>query len=86
MNKALCLVVVVLFSLLAAAPLQAAPKLYQVTGPVLAITDTTIVVQKGDEKWEIAKDAATKLGGPLKVGDKVTIQYRMTAASVEIKK
>ena len=26
-------------------------KTYQVTGPVLELTDTTIVVQKGEEKW-----------------------------------
>ncbi len=63
----------------------AAPKTYQVTGPVLEMTDTTIVVQKGKEKWEIAKDAAAKISGELKVGSKVTIEYFMTAKSVEVK-
>ncbi len=63
----------------------AAPKTYQVTGPVLEMTDTTIVVQKGKEKWEIAKDAAAKVTGELKVGSKVTVEYFMTAKSIEVK-
>ena len=58
---------------------------YQVTGPVLEVSDTTIVVQKGTEKWEISRDKDTKLSGALKKGDKVTIQYRMTATSIEVK-
>ena len=52
---------------------------------MLELTDTTVVVQKGEERWEIARDASTKVDGNLKVGAKVTIQYRMTAASVEVK-
>ena len=64
---------------------QGAPKTYQVTGPVLELTDKMIVVQKGDERWEIARDESTKVKGNLKVGQKVTIQYRMTATAVEVK-
>lgn len=63
----------------------AAPKTYQVTGPVLSMTDDTIVVQKGNDKWELGRDAATKVAGDLKVGSKVTIQYRMTAVTIEVK-
>jgi len=71
---------------LAAAPLFAAPpKTYQVTGPVLALTDDMITVQKGQDKWEIARDASTKITGDLKVGSKVTIEYRMSATSVDVK-
>ena len=58
---------------------------YQVTGPVLEVTDSKIVVQKGKDKWEIARDASTKVTGELKVGSKVTIEYKMTATSVEVK-
>jgi len=58
-------------------------KTYQVTGPVLEVTATTITVQKGDDKWQIASDTATT--GHVKVGDKVTIQYQMVAKSVEVK-
>lgn len=68
-------------------PLGAAPgaKTYQVTGPIVELTDTKIVVQKGDEKWEINRAADTKVDGALKVGAKVTIHYTMTAKSVEVK-
>ena len=78
----------VLSVVLMATPLFAAPpeKTYQVTGPVLELTDTKIVVQKGDEKWEVARTPGTKVDGTLKVGAKVTIQYTMTAKSVEVKK
>jgi hypothetical protein len=58
---------------------------YQVTGPVLSVTPTAVTVQKDKEKWEIARDATTQVKGDLKVGAKVTIKYRMTAASVEVK-
>jgi hypothetical protein len=59
---------------------------YQVTGPVLEVSDTRIVVQKGKEKWEIARTPETKVTGDLKVGAKVTIEYTMSAKSVEVKK
>lgn len=58
---------------------------YQVTGPVLEVTDTKIVVQKGKEKWEIARTPDTKVSGQLKVGSQVTVEYSMTAKSVEVK-
>ena len=60
-------------------------KTYQVTGPVLEVTDSTITVQKGKEKWQLARDKDTKVTGDLKVGSKVTIMYTMTAKSVEVK-
>ena len=60
-------------------------KSYQVTGPVLEINDTMIVVQKGKERWEIARDASTKMNGDVKVGAKVTVMYTMTATEVEAK-
>jgi cytochrome c1 len=58
---------------------------YQVTGPVLELTDTKIVVQKGKEKWELARTPDTKVKGDLKVGSQVTIEYSMTAKSVDVK-
>lgn len=63
----------------------AASKTYQVTGPILEMTDSTITVQKGKDKWEIAKDASVSVTGDLKVGSKVTIEYFMTAKSIEVK-
>jgi uncharacterized protein YxeA len=57
---------------------------YQVTGPVLEVNASYIVVQKGDQKWQIAVDNSTK-GDKPKVGDKVTIHYTMTATEIETK-
>lgn len=65
--------------------LAAGPKTYQVTGPVLEVTANTIVIQKGKDKWEIGRDAATKVTGDLKVGSKVTIEYTMKAVTAEVK-
>ncbi len=58
---------------------------YQVTGPVLAVTDTTITVKKGKDPWTVSRDANTKVTGDLKVGSKVTIQYHMVADTVVTK-
>ena len=69
--------------LLCASVAVAAPKSYQVTGPVLELKDDLIVVQKGKEKWEIAKEKDTKVTGDLKVGSKVTVYYTMKAGSIE---
>jgi hypothetical protein len=63
----------------------ASAKTYQVTGPVLEIDNDMIVVQKGKDRWEVARDGSTKVPAGLKVGDKVTIEYRMHATSVEVK-
>ena len=63
----------------------AQPKEYQVTGPVLALTDDVITVDKGGEKWEIGRSAATKVSGKLAVGSRVTVYYRMGATAVDVK-
>lgn len=63
----------------------AAAKTYQVTGPVVENRSDAIVVKKGADNWEIAKDSATKTTGDPKVGDKVTVMYRMTAATIDAK-
>lgn len=70
--------------LIAAAPAFAA-KTYQVTGPVVDISDSAIVVQKGKEKWEIAKSPTTQVKGDLQKGAKVTVEYTMSATSIEVK-
>jgi len=58
---------------------------YQVTGPVLEVKDDSITVQKGNEKWKIARDKNTKVTGDLKVGSKVTIEYTMSATKIDVK-
>ena len=58
---------------------------YQVTGPVLEVTSSMIAVQKGKDRWELARDSNTKASAEPKVGDKVTVHYTMTAANIEVK-
>ena len=62
-----------------------ATKTYQVTGPVLDVSGSTITVQKGKEKWQLARDKETKAPSDVKVGDKVTIEYTMSAKNIESK-
>jgi|SRR6476659_6325717 len=62
---------------------MAAAKDYQVTGPVVDVKDDTIVVKKGSDNWEIARDKDTKATGDFKKGDRVTIKYKMIATSIE---
>jgi hypothetical protein len=69
--------------LLATAAMAGQVNTYQVTGPVLEVKDDMIAVQKGKDRWDLARDKDTKVTGDLKVGSKVTIQYRMTATSIE---
>lgn len=71
--------------LLASVAMAAGPKDYQVTGPVLDVTDDVITVEKGKDKWEIGRNKDTKINGDLKKGSKVTIQYKMNATSVDVK-
>lgn len=84
MKKSLIVMVCMVF-LWSSLVFAAGPKTYQVTGPVLEIKGDIVVVQKGKEKWEIQKDAATKVKGDLKVGAKVTIEYTMKATAIEVK-
>ena len=59
------------------------PKKYQVTGKVLEVTADYIAVDKSGDRWEIGRDSSTKVTGTLKVGEKVTIEYQMSATRVD---
>ena len=85
MKKVLALALLMVLAAFTAGYAFAATKTYQVTGPVLEVRPDAVVVQKGTEKWEIAREAGTKVTGDLKVGAKVTVTYRMTAAEIEVK-
>lgn len=85
MNKTLIFSLATAFSFTAAALRAETPNTYQVTGPIVEVTDAKIVVMKGKDKWELARNADTKVTGDLKVGAKVTIQYSMTATTIEAK-
>ena len=58
---------------------------YQVTGPVVDVTNDQITVKKGTENWEIARDKDTKATGEIKKGDRVMIKYKMIATTIESK-
>jgi ribosomal protein S1 len=83
------------FSLLAAASLALSSLAfaagvkddYQVTGPIAEVNDSMIVIEKGKnkERFEIARDSSTQTSGDMKVGDKVTVYFKMTATSIEAK-
>jgi hypothetical protein len=77
--------IVVLLVLAFVAGSHAAAKSYQFTGVVKAVDATTLTVEKSaKETWqfELAKD--TK-GGTPKVGDKVTVYYKMVTTEIEQK-
>jgi hypothetical protein len=66
------------------AGINAAAKAYQFTGTVKTVTGTTFTVEKSaTETWEFSTDKDTK-GAP-KVGDKVTVYYKMIATEIEVK-
>ena len=74
------------FTLMAATPAMArVPKKYQVTGKILEVTDDYIAVDKAGERWEVGRDANTKVTGTLKVGATVTIEYVMNATKAAVK-
>lgn len=75
----------VAIALVLVASVAFAAKTYQFTGTVVEVKDTAIVVDKGGEKFEMAKDANTKIKGDVKVGAKVTVKYESRAAEIEVK-
>jgi hypothetical protein len=76
---------VAVVALVLVASVAFAGKTYQFTGKVLEVKDNVIVVDKNGEKFEMAKDANTKVKGDLKVGAKVTVKYESRAAEIEVK-
>jgi len=74
--------VLLVIALMSTAPLAMASK---VTGSVLEVTDAQVVVKKGKDKWEIARNADTAVEGELKKGARVTVEYNMTATSIAVK-
>ena len=66
------------------AGVSAAEKSYQFTGVVKSNDNGTLVVEKSaKETWTFSTDKGTK--GSAKVGDKVTVYYKMIATEIETK-
>jgi hypothetical protein len=71
----------VLAILVAAAASFAAPKTYQFTGTVKVADASGFTVEKSAaETWTFSTDASTT--GTPKVGDKVTVTYKMVATTI----
>lgn len=87
MAKKLTVVAVLVTGMLLSTLALAATKTYQVTGHVVEILPDAIIVEKGSERWEIRRDANTKMPekDSLAIGDPVTIHYTMHATTVEKK-
>ena len=84
MRKSLIGSILALLVFVLALSAAAAAKTYQFTGVVKTVTGSTFTVQKSaTETWEFSTDASTK--GTPKLGDKVTVFYRMTATQIDAK-
>ncbi|HEY3382462.1 MAG TPA: hypothetical protein VGK32_11880 [Vicinamibacterales bacterium] len=78
----IALALVVAVGLLSVA--NAAEKSYQFTGTVKSVDGATFTVEKSaKDVWTFTTEAATK-GAP-KVGEKVTVYYKMIATEIEAK-
>lgn len=88
MARIVALIALAVFTLSLVGPTTASarqPKKYQVTGNVLEVTADFIAVDKAGERWEIGRDKNTKITGTPKVGQKVTVEYQMSASTIEAK-
>jgi len=75
--------IVILFVLALAAGGYASAKSYQFTGVVKAVDSNSLTVEKSaKETWQFELTKDTK-GATPKIGDRVTISYRMTASEIE---
>ena len=76
--------IVILFVLALAAGGYASAKSYQFTGVVKAVDSNSLTVEKSaKETWRFELTKDTK-GDTPKIGDRVTIAYRMTATEIEV--
>ncbi len=84
MKKAFWLAVAVVFACTLVIGLNAATKTYQFTGTVKSVEGNTFTVEKSaKETWTFETAGDTK--GTPKVGDKVTVNYKMVATTIEVK-
>ena len=76
--------IVILVVLALAAGGYASAKSYQFTGVVKAVDSNSLTVEKSaKETWQFELSKDTK-GATPKIGDRVTISYRMTASEIEM--
>lgn len=83
MRRAALIVVMLALAFIAGG--YAAAKNYQFTGTVKAADATSLTVEKSaKETWQFELPKDVKGGAP-KVGDKVTVYYKMVATEIEAK-
>jgi hypothetical protein len=74
-----------LSGLLLLAPAMAATRAIIVTGPITDIRDDAIVIQKGKQQWEIARNPGTKVKGELRKGALVSVEVYLNAGTIEVR-
>lgn len=79
------LLMAVLLMGLGAASAQAAKHSYEMEGPVIEVNDTSVVVRHAGRNWEIYREGSTQLEGDIRPGDRVRVEYTMTATHLEVK-
>lgn len=70
---------------LGAASAQAAKHSYEMEGPVVEVNDSSIVVRHAGRNWEIYREGSTQLESDVRPGDRVRVEYTMTATHLEVK-
>jgi uncharacterized protein YxeA len=82
--KKILIVVCVIF-LITAVAYAAQDGIRKATGELVKITAESVVIKRGKGEMVITRDAATNIAQNLKVGEKVTVEYKMIATSVAVK-
>jgi hypothetical protein len=57
---------------------------YEVTGTVLELTASRIVIEKGTSRWELVRTPSLRITGELTVGARVTITYLLVGVKSEL--
>ena len=82
--KKVMLLISVIF-LMTAVAYAAQDGIRKATGELVKITAESVVIKRGKGEMVITRDPSTNVAGNLKVGEKVTVEYKMIATSVAVK-
>jgi len=83
MKKAVLLISIIF--LMTAVAYAAQDGIRKATGELVKITAESVVIKRGKGEMVITRDPSTNVTGNLKVGEKVTVEYKMIATSVAVK-
>jgi len=72
------------WTLMASLPAAAEPKTVRITGLVSDVRDDMVVIDKGKDRWEVARTPGTAVKGNLQKGARISIEVRMSAAAIEV--